>query len=211
MTGDIFDQTVASYRDVRGAEAFVAKELRNKESARDQTSYSLLEGMVLDGLRVLDIGCGFGRDVAAFRQRGAEAYGCDVSPPLLEHAVREVGPYFTEYDFRRGDMLPFGGIFDVIWCCAVLVHVPRVELGVFTQRVWDGLANGGRAIFISKQGEGDEVSRNLGEDLPRVMVFYRAEEVVAEWQALGGTVELAKPDLSITAYGDAMFGVVLRK
>jgi len=45
------------------------------------------------GLRgpVLDLGCGWGRHVAALRESGIEAFGVDGSGPLLRHASREVG------------------------------------------------------------------------------------------------------------------------
>ncbi|PZP40214.1 MAG: hypothetical protein DI585_01670 [Pseudomonas fluorescens] len=211
MSDDIFEQTIATYRRVEGAEGFVAKELRHQGGSRDVTSYSMLEGVVLDGKRVLDIGCGFGRDVAELRRRGAEAYGCDVSPALLAMAQRDVGPYFVECNVRQGDVLPFGGGFDLIWCCALLVHIPRPELRDVMKRMWNGLREGGSAIVISKQGEGQSVARNLGEDLPRVMVMYRPEELVDVWTAWGGEIEVFKPDLSVTPYGDSLFGVRLRK
>lgn len=211
MSDDIFEQTVATYRRIEGAEGFVAKELRHQDGQRDVTTYSMLDGLEVGGAKVLDIGCGFGRDVAELRRRGAEAYGCDVSPALLAMAERDVGPYFAEYDVRRGDVLPFGGRFDLVWCCAVLVHVPRDELPRFVNMVWDGVCDGGCAIVISKQGEGQSVARNLGENLPRVMVLYRPEEIAALWTALGGEVEVMAPDLSVTAYGDSVFGVRLRK
>jgi SAM-dependent methyltransferase len=208
---DIFDETVASYRDEAGAAAFIAKEVRHKEGNRDATAYSMLDGLDLAGVRALDVGCGFGRDVGELRRRGAVAFGCDVSPPLLAEAEKAFGPYFTEYDLRSGAPLPFGGGFDLIWCCAVLVHVPRAELRVFFGRLWDGLAVGGRLVLITKQGEGQTVARNLGEALPRVMVMYAVEEILAVLRELGAVVEMEVPDLSVTAYGEAVLGVRVRK
>ena len=44
---------------------------------------------VAPGLRLLDVGTGNGRNVAIpAAQRGAEVVGLDVTPELLEHAVR---------------------------------------------------------------------------------------------------------------------------
>lgn len=207
---DIFDTTVATYRDEAGAAAFVAKELPH-DAARSASVYSLLDGLDISGWRVLDVGCGFGRDVGEFRRRGAEAYGCDVSPALLDKADERVKPYLKEYDWRSGESLPFGGGFDLIWCCAVLVHVPRAELIVFLRRLWDGLKAGGRLALYTKCGKGEQVVRNLGENLPRVMVFYTVEDITSIFNQLGAEIEMASGDFATTALGDALLVVRVRK
>lgn len=207
---DVFDETVATYRDEAGAAAFVAKE-RKFEDGRNGRVYALFDAYAMQGWRILDVGCGFGRDVREFRRRGAKAYGCDVSEPLLEHAEREVGPYFTRWDVRSGDEVPFGGGFDFIWCCALLVHVPREELAGVLEKLWQGLRTGGRLAIITKCGEGQAVTHNLGEGLGRVMVMYEVPEITDVLTRLGAEIEVADGGHSATAFGEALLAVWARK
>ena len=141
-------------------------------------------------MRVLDVGCGFGRDVVEFRKRGAEAFGCDVSEVLLSEA-RKHGDWFAACNLREAGELPFDGKFDLIWCCAVLVHIPRAEVRAVLQRLWDGLKPGGRLVIWTKIGEGERVMSNLGENLPRMMVYYAQEELLVPLKEWGAEVELA--------------------
>lgn len=67
------------------------------------------------GMRVLDVGCGFGRHAAALAARGAEVVGIDLSPAMLAEARRRHGRR-ARLAFRRADMrrLPFHGEFDAV-------------------------------------------------------------------------------------------------
>jgi SAM-dependent methyltransferase len=49
--------------------------------------------------RILDFGCGPGRDLAAFRALGHEAVGLDGSPPLVAMARKHSGCAVWEQDF----------------------------------------------------------------------------------------------------------------
>lgn len=77
-------------------------------------------------LRILDLGCGPGRDLAAFRVLGHEPVGLEGSPALAamarEHSACEV----WEQDFLAL-RLP-AEYFDGIFANASLFHVPRQEL-----------------------------------------------------------------------------------
>lgn len=208
---DVFAQTVATYCSPAGAAAYVAKERRNAEG-RNADSYSLLKGVPLAGQRVLDVGCGFGRDVAFFRQQGAAAFGCDISPALLAQADPAIQPFLAVYDVLRGADFPFEGPFDMVWSMALLVHIPRAEMPELVQKMWAALAPGGSLILATKGGEGERVMTNLGADLPRIMVHYMPSEILAVLEPLGALVVRAheRRETPIPT-GDWMMELILRK
>jgi ubiquinone/menaquinone biosynthesis C-methylase UbiE len=76
------------------------------------------------GERVLDLGCGAGRFVAALRDAGADPVGVELAEAALERARRNV----PGADFRlvaKDGALPLGhGEIDLAWCSEVLEHVP---------------------------------------------------------------------------------------
>ena len=77
-------------------------------------------------LRILDFGCGPGRDLAAFRSLGHEPIGLEGSPPLAAMARKHSGCEVWEQDFLALK-LP-ADRFDGIFANASLFHVPCQEL-----------------------------------------------------------------------------------
>ncbi|WP_135364558.1 class I SAM-dependent methyltransferase [Halosimplex halophilum] len=83
----------------------------------------------LDGLRVLDAGCGDGYHAARLADRGADVLGVDASEAMVDRARERYG---DRVDFRRGDLAegldyPDDGGFDLILCQHVLSHVADLE------------------------------------------------------------------------------------
>ena len=76
--------------------------------------------------RILDFGCGPGRDLAAFRALGHEPTGLEGSPLLAAMARTHSGCEVWEQDFLALK-LP-RGLFDGIFANASLFHVPRQAL-----------------------------------------------------------------------------------
>jgi SAM-dependent methyltransferase len=76
--------------------------------------------------RILDVGCGPGRDLAALRALGHEAVGLDGCRRFVEMARRYTGCEVLEQDFLALD-LP-AARFDGVFANASLFHVPRQEL-----------------------------------------------------------------------------------
>ena len=76
--------------------------------------------------RILDLGCGPGRDLAAFRALGHEPIGLEGSPRLAAMAREHGGCEVWEQDFLALD-LP-ASAFDGIFANASLFHVPSREL-----------------------------------------------------------------------------------
>ena len=88
------------------------------------TRRALLLGEARPGERVLDLGCGAGRFVAALRDAGAEPVGVEIAAAALERARRNV-PGADLRLVEPDGSLPLGhGEVDLVWCSEVLEHVP---------------------------------------------------------------------------------------
>jgi SAM-dependent methyltransferase len=105
---------------------------------------ALLLGEAHPGERVLDLGCGAGRFVAALREAGADPVGVELADAALERA-RANAP---GADLRRladdGSLpLEHAGV-DLVWCSEVLEHVAdTAQLLLEVRRV---LRPGGRLL-----------------------------------------------------------------
>ena len=137
--------------------------------------------------RLLDVGCGSGRDAKAFAQKGFSVDAFDASPELAKLAAAFTEQHvevmsFTDFDRHH--------LYDGIWACASLLHVPEADLPQVLQRLWRGLKPDGVLYISFKHGTGE---REHGG-----RVFTDATEPKLEsWvQALEG---LASTDIWLTA------------
>lgn len=140
--------------------------------------------------RVLDAGCGPGRDCGLLRERGLAPVGTDLAAAQLREA-REVAPRAA---YARGDVrrLPFpDASFDGVWCCAVLLHLPREQLPDALSEL-ARVARPDAPLFVSvPHGEGERVQHAYGTDTGRYMVAYRRDPFSDALSAAGFRVESA--------------------
>jgi SAM-dependent methyltransferase len=85
---------------------------------------ALLLGSVRPGERVLDLGCGAGRFVAALRDAGVDAVGVEVAQAALDRAAA-IAPGADLRLLEADGTIPLDhGSVDMAWCSEVLEHVP---------------------------------------------------------------------------------------
>lgn len=119
---NIAAKTLASYNE-RAAEFW--------EGTRDHDVSQNIEALLRHiraaaPFRILDIGCGPGRDLATFRELGHEPIGLEGSPALAAMAREHSGCEVWEQDFLVSK-LP-AARFDGVFANASLFHVPCQQL-----------------------------------------------------------------------------------
>ena len=97
-------------------------------------------------LRILDFGCGPGRDLAFFRGLGHEPMGLDGCAAFASMARTQTGCEVLLQSFFALDL--GDRVFDGIFANASLFHVPRVELGSVLASLRAALVPGG-VLFCS--------------------------------------------------------------
>ncbi|MEO6080742.1 MAG: class I SAM-dependent methyltransferase [Steroidobacteraceae bacterium] len=105
-------------------------------------------------LRILDFGCGPGRDLATFRALGHEPIGLEGSGPLAVMARAHSGCAVWEQDFLALK-LPAGS-FDGIFANASLFHVPSQELPRVLTELHAALKHDGVLFTSNPRGNGEE-------------------------------------------------------
>jgi 2-polyprenyl-3-methyl-5-hydroxy-6-metoxy-1,4-benzoquinol methylase len=77
----------------------------------------------VEGLRILDVGCGWAQALLYFKNKGMDCYGFDPAPEAIEYGLRK-GLSVQHAGIDRMDV--FGSIkFDVVMLKNVLEHLPN--------------------------------------------------------------------------------------
>lgn len=109
---------------------------RHADEFDEDTGFDELPGALLDllesfvdalsGNRVLDAGCGPGRDAEFFADRGLEPVGVDLARGMVEFARTHRPGRYLLMDVRA---LGFErDVFDGVWCPATVFFVPTDEM-----------------------------------------------------------------------------------
>jgi SAM-dependent methyltransferase len=105
--------------------------------------------------RILDAGCGSGRDSKAFLDRGYQVVSIDASQEMVDATTILTAQQAHLLAFQE---VGFSEEFDGVWACASLLHVPLAELPGVIGRLASALRPSGVLYASFKVGCGE---RNL--------------------------------------------------
>lgn len=106
--------------------------------------------------RILDAGCGPGRNAAAFRSHGYRVTAIDASPAMVEIAKRS-GIDARVMTFQQ---MTFNEEFDGIWAGASVLHVPHAEIPEVLNRFARALNPQGILYVSLKEGQSERIAED---------------------------------------------------
>ncbi len=160
-------QTTQTYDQI--AAQFAARNWKNDLSE----SLDRFGACLRPGARVLDLGCGPGRDTSNLAARGFWTLGLDRSGGMLREAAARGVKLLVHGDSLA---LPFAsGALNGVWACASLLHLPKAALPAALAEVHRVLGHG--HVWLSlRMGEGERWEDD-GQGHMRFFAYYHPAEV----------------------------------
>lgn len=107
-------------------------------------------GFLKPGNRVLDFGCGSGRDIKYFLEKGFQVDAVDGAIEFVKLASEYTGVQVKQMLFQELDV---DGIYDGIWACSSILHLPGKELEDVLGKMAKALVSRGIAYISFKYGD----------------------------------------------------------
>jgi SAM-dependent methyltransferase len=143
--------------------------------------YKIFLKHVRPGGRVLDAGCGSGRDLKILQARGFDAVGIDASNALVKLASQFSGATCLP---MRLENVSFSQHFDAVWACASLLHLPKRRIPSVLRRFHKSLVDDG-VLFASVQaGQGEKIAPD-----GRFFAYYAPNEFAGLVEKSGFSVD----------------------
>ena len=113
---------------------------------------------MLSGKKILDFGCGSGRDTMYFLKSGFDVAATDGSEEFCKYASEYTGIQVKQMLFQDLDEVDY---YDGIWACSSILHLSKNELRIVMNKMSRALKAGGIIYTSFKYGnfEGERNGR----------------------------------------------------
>lgn len=148
--GLIVDRTIEYYEE--NADSFVNSTI----NADVNSLYKCFEKYITPGCRILDLGCGSGRDSRYFVEKGYNVVAVDPSAAMCEKTRDIVN---APVHRMKAEEISFKNEFDAVWACASLLHVCKSNMKQTLYRISDAIRKGG-VLYCSWKYGSDERYEN---------------------------------------------------
>ena len=146
---------------------------------------------MVEGTKILDLGCGPGRDAQALNQRGMSVTGLDLSNEMIKRAT---ALSYTDPQpiFVVGSMLDLetqfeANEFDGIWASASLLHLDKSDVPAVLQGIRKVTKSKAVVMISLKAGQGTKMVKEdkYGKEMERQFSFWEKDEFLKVTEANG--------------------------
>jgi 2-polyprenyl-3-methyl-5-hydroxy-6-metoxy-1,4-benzoquinol methylase len=155
------------------------------KAAKPERLYTLAQTFFKKGATTIDLGCGMGRDTNWLNQNGYPTVGYDASIGMLQEAKK----YYPNLEFKTAtlpDLIIPEATFENLFCCAVLMHVPRSDLLSAVENILNAVKPKGHIVLSYRSG--------AGENDGRLFETYHPEQIAQLFESLGSKVILTETE-----------------
>ena len=132
------------------------KFIENTQNADMHLTQEKFLQLLPESASILDFGCGSGRDTKYFLEKGYQVVATDGSAELCRLASSFTGIKVKEMLFQELDEI---GVYDGIWACSSILHLPKQELLPVIRKMCIALKDNG-VIYTSFKYSNFEGERN---------------------------------------------------
>ena len=139
-----------------------------------QDNYKKLHSLIPPG-RIIDLGCGSGRDAYYLIKYGYKVVGVDISEEMIRLAKAKnpgadfYAKSFYELDFPKDS-------FDGFWAANSLLHIPKAKISGVLKSIRGFLKPGAVGFVSMKEGEGEKMTQWQNSGQNRFFAYYRQRE-----------------------------------
>lgn len=129
--------------------------------------------------RIIDLGCGDGRDTKYLQEKGGDVVGIDISKSMINLARKK----HTRCTFLHSDMRDTvfpDDTFQGAWASTSLSNIPKSELSSVEKEIYRILEQGSIFCFSFKVGEREGFEGTLVEGYQTYQSYYTLEELKSE-------------------------------
>jgi 2-polyprenyl-3-methyl-5-hydroxy-6-metoxy-1,4-benzoquinol methylase len=126
---------------------------------------------------VLEVGCGSGQDAEMLIAAGYDYLGTDAANGMVRLASqRHAGIVFQKLNLY--ELASLGRRFDIFWCNAVLLHIPKHRIDEALQSISAAVRSAGIGFISMKDGDKEVFEERTESDRQekRIFVHWRKDD-----------------------------------
>ena len=172
---------LSEFRSRTNKEAYEASAVSYSEKVENlhpQKETDRFLTMIPQNGKIIDIGCGSGRDAKVFSERGYIVTGVDFSSKMIEIAKKKA----PQADFHVMDVrsLNFEPIFDGAWANASLLHLSKNEFPNVLEKIFKSLKSDGLFFIKLKKGSSEALELDVRYNNLKKFYAYHDEKDLKE-------------------------------
>lgn len=164
--------------------------------AQKQREIPIFESM-LNGNKILDLGCGCGDHSLYFKQRGYDVISIDISEEMIKLCLnKNLNAHVMDIEnisFKKNS-------FNGIWAVTSLLHIKKSNIRQVLKKLHEILTEDGILYVCLKEGVNEELIEDKNLGTKRFFAFWKKQEFLNETSELFELVEYFETKLDETKF-----------
>ncbi len=171
---DPIERTMRTYDEIAEEYCEITEREGDRKFQKKMLDKTL--GFLPPNPRIIDLGCGDGRDTQYLSNKGADVVGIDLSRGMINLARKKYsGCAFIRTDMR--DTVFPDDTFQGAWASSSISNVPKSELSRVEKEVYRILETSGLFCFSFKVGEEEGFEESIVKGYERYQSYFQLEEM----------------------------------